>query len=175
MTVEVGSKPSRQAAQDGGEYLYSPPSITAPTTLGVQPLGITLQAHYAVSWFDPVNAMVSQTRSLLQWQFDGSCVLGFAGGSYYWWQNLTGWSIYGHGENAFWSPGQGCQRVQSQITATYFNGAFCAGQDTWNYLQGIIIAGGSSGQIWGWHDNTWVSEPWWCPPLHWTDDTGYGY
>lgn len=138
-------------------------------------LSTTYWAHYQINWQDIINANVTKTRSIVGWETNGTCVIAGGGGYSYWWQSATGWqSPFWHTEAFFYSPGLGCQRVQQEISATYYNGTFCAGQNVYNYLQGVIIAGDYSGNIFGWHNNTYVTEPWWCPPLHWNDQMGYG-
>ena len=76
----------------------------------------------------------------------------------------------------FYSPGLGCTRVQAEVFfAEFYNGVFCLGQDVYTNYDGVIVAGDYSGNIFGWHNDTWTTEPWWCPPLHWTDELDYDY
>jgi hypothetical protein len=182
--VQGGVRPEA-AEPSGGQSLTGDRfGVTAPQggfgkALSVHPMSPPAgyqQAHYKIEWWDIAGLEVNASYSYIVWARNGTCVTDAYGFPYLWWQNASGWQYVSHSFDVFYSPGLGCQRVQSQIYSAHFhNGAFCAGQNTDTYYDGVIIAGDYSGNIFGWHNNTWTTEPWWCPPLHWTDQMGYDY
>jgi hypothetical protein len=179
MVVETGTPQAdgTQAPSPDGSALDVPAITAGPTSAsrsaGAAPLYAYLRAHFQITWLDIINASVTKTNSHVTWAPDGTCVLDGWGGATYWWQNATGWELQWHTEAFFYSPGLGCQRVQTEISSRFHNGAFCAGQDVYNYNNGVIVAGDYSGNIFGWVNSTYVTEPWWCPPLHWNSSLGY--
>ena len=127
----------------------------------------TSTGNARVSWKDVVNAVVTNTTSTITWYHDDVCTYYLSGNGDAWWRSSTGWSYV----SGYWLDagvyGYGCTRHQVATTVHYNNGLFCLGQTVDNWVQGVWAAGAMDGSLWASVDNTWVSEPWWCPPLHW--------
>lgn len=184
LTYEQGNVVAKANPEGGASLSTTTEHIQLPSaTLGkgltfhpLSPPAGYQQAHYKIEWWDIANIEVNAAYSYIFWDTNGTCVTDAWGEEFLWWQPASGWSHVADSFGAFYSPGLGCTRVQAQIYAAHFhNGVFCAGQNTDTYYDGVIVAGDYSGNIFGWRNNTWTTEPWWCPPLHWTDQLGYDY
>lgn len=99
--------------------------------------------------------------------YDGNCVSGPSGSGYWWWRSGTGWSRTAYSEYLQDPYGNGCTAFETIASGTFKNGVFCASVDVWNYVQGATVELWYDGGLSGFANSTWVSEPWWCPALHW--------
>ena len=120
---------------------------------------------YRVWWDDVAHIKVTDTHSEVNWCYDGYYVTSGYGVGRFWWRSGTGWSLYQYFIQVTYQYGY--TRLVVDTDATYLNSSFCAGQNVWNYLDDVTAEGLGDGNLMGWVNDTWVDEPWWCPPLHW--------
>ncbi|MBI2773157.1 MAG: hypothetical protein HYX56_01505 [Chloroflexi bacterium] len=76
-------------------------------------------------WEDVVGALVNGDRTLVTWDWDGSCAIGGATDAWWRWRDSTGWYLYTSGG----TQDTTCYRHQGETTSEFRNNSFC-GPDT---------------------------------------------
>lgn len=72
-------------------------------------------------WEDVVGALLNGDRTLVTWDWNGTCALGGATDGYWRWRDSTGWYLYKNGG----SQDTACDRHQGSTYSEFRNGSFC--------------------------------------------------
>lgn len=176
-TIQVGTPVDENTEPKGGtsdsESARSP-GADKPAELSA--LAVTDSIEMRVWWEDILNIDVNKTFSRLTFTYDGGCVTNSSGSGYWWWYSPTGWSRTAYSATINRIPEGWCvptpnntkrsRYVEVYVDGTMKNGIFCAGFDTYVYYDDVSTYGVYNGNVSGWFDSTWVSQPPGCPPLH---------
>lgn len=129
-------------------------------------------AYYEVRWHDVVHLTTHYTRANTEWTWNGSCVTSSSNWGYYWWLQLTSWTMQAN--SGYYS--QTCNNVTSTVDwAHYRNLLFCFhtgfGYTIVNsYVDNAWVRGYYNGSVNGGVASTWSTEsgvlPQLCPNLH---------
>jgi hypothetical protein len=121
----------------------------------------TSQAYYKITWYDIVGLTLNYTRSILNWVWNGSCVLGSTHTWATWQQTATGWQLdYVNG----WKD-TGCDSHYGHVNSAFVNWPFCVPPPVRIYYNDVRIRGGYAGGYGGYLGSTYQTGS--CAPLHW--------
>jgi hypothetical protein len=120
-------------------------------------------AYFRVWWEDVVGLKVTEVRSNIAWNYNGTCVTSHTSGWYNYWRTGTGWRRISHGTNS----SRTCSAAKVWSDATYHNSIFCAGGTVRNYYDNVEVRGWYNGTLGGSVARTWTTYPYICLALHW--------
>ncbi len=111
--------------------------------------------EFAVRWWDPVGAKLSEARPYVLWNSNGSTITNCAGNTSTWWFSTSGWAEVAKNISVTYNS------TQTQCTSSGFvhheNTKFCVGGNpTEIYYDRASIMGDQNGVAWG-SKTTWDS------------------